>query len=46
MSKPVYLVAQIDVKDYESYLSEYGFPLPRQLRSVAATLWRRAESYS
>jgi uncharacterized protein (DUF1330 family) len=36
MSKPVYLVAQIDVKDYESYLSEYGFPLLEQLTEVGA----------
>ena len=36
MSKPVYLVAQIDVKDYESYLSEYGFPLLEQLAEVGA----------
>jgi uncharacterized protein (DUF1330 family) len=36
MSKPVYLIAQIDVKDYESYLSEYGFPLLEQLAEVGA----------
>ena len=36
MSNPVYLIAQIDVKDYESYLSEYGFPLLEQLSEIGA----------
>jgi len=36
MSNPVYLIAQIDVKDYESYLSEYGFPLLEQLTEIGA----------
>jgi len=36
MSNPVYLIAQIDVKDYQSYLSEYGFPLLEQLTEVGA----------
>jgi uncharacterized protein (DUF1330 family) len=36
MSNPVYLIAQIDVKEYESYLSEYGFPLLEQLTEVGA----------
>lgn len=36
MSKPVYLIAQIDVKDYESYLAEYGFPLLEQLTEIGA----------
>ena len=36
MSNPVYLIAQIDVKDYESYLSEYGFPLLEQLVEIGA----------
>ena len=36
MSKPVYLIAQIDVKDHESYLSEYGFPLLEQLTEIGA----------
>lgn len=36
MSNPVYLIAQIDVKNYESYLSEYGFPLLEQLTEVGA----------
>jgi hypothetical protein len=31
MSNPVYLIAQIDVKDYGSYLTDYGFPLLEQL---------------
>ena len=36
MSTPVYLIAQIDVKEYESYLSEYGFPLLEQLTEIGA----------
>lgn len=36
MSNPVYLIAQIDVKDYQTYLSEYGFPLLEQLTEVGA----------
>ncbi len=36
MSNPVYLIAQIDVKDCESYLSEYGFPLLEQLTEIGA----------
>jgi uncharacterized protein (DUF1330 family) len=36
MTNPVYLIAQIDVKDYESYLSEYGFPLLEQLTEIGA----------
>ncbi|MFT4614734.1 MAG: hypothetical protein ACI9NT_001885 [Bacteroidia bacterium] len=36
MSEPVYFVAQIDVKDYEAYLEEYGFPLLEQLNVIGA----------
>ena len=36
MSNPVYLIAQIDVKDYEEYLAEYGFPLLEQLTEIGA----------
>lgn len=36
MSNPVYLIAQIDVKNYESYLSDYGYPLLEQLTEVGA----------
>lgn len=36
MSKPVYLIAQIGVKNYESYLAEYGFPLLEQLAQIGA----------
>ena len=36
MSKPVYLIAQIDIKDYEKYLAEYGAPLLEQLTAIGA----------
>ena len=36
MSNPVYLIAQIDVKDYEKYIAEYGFPLLEQLTEIGA----------
>jgi uncharacterized protein (DUF1330 family) len=36
MSNPVYLIAQIEVKNHESYLAEYGFPLLEQLAEIGA----------
>ena len=34
MSEPLYLIAQIGVKDYESYLAEYGLPLLEQFNEL------------
>ena len=36
MSNPHYLIAQIDVKDYDSYLAEYAMPLMEILSDVGA----------
>ena len=36
MSEPAYFIAQIEVKDYEVYLKEYGFPLLEQLNVIGA----------
>jgi uncharacterized protein (DUF1330 family) len=46
MSNPVYLIAHIDVKDYESYLTEYGFPLLEQLTEIGAEVLAADSSFN
>lgn len=36
MSQPVYVIAQIDVKDHEIYMTEYGMPVLEQFNTVGA----------
>ena len=36
MTEPFYAIAQIDVKDYEAYVSEYGSPVFEQLQKAGA----------
>ena len=38
MSQPVYLIAQIEVKDRQQYLDQYGAPLAAQLAELGAEL--------
>ena len=36
MTQPVYLMAQIDVKDHQAYLEEYGMPVLDQFTEAGA----------
>ncbi|MEZ5572231.1 MAG: DUF1330 domain-containing protein [Halioglobus sp.] len=45
MSNPVFLIAQIDVKDYETYLTQYGFPLLHQLTEIGAEVLAADSSF-
>jgi uncharacterized protein (DUF1330 family) len=36
MTTPAYLIAQIDVKNLDRYLEEYGFPVLEQLKAEGA----------
>lgn len=38
MSKPVYFIGQVNVKDFDVYMSEYGMPVVQQLLSVGAEI--------
>ena len=38
MSSPVYMVAMIDVKDYETYGERYGMPVSRMFAEVGAEI--------
>jgi uncharacterized protein (DUF1330 family) len=45
LSEPVYLIAQIDVKDYESYLAEYGLPLLEQFNELGVEVLAAAPEF-
>jgi uncharacterized protein (DUF1330 family) len=45
MQEPVYVIAQIDVKDYESYLTEYGLPLLDQLNAFGVEVLTAAPDF-
>jgi uncharacterized protein (DUF1330 family) len=38
MATPVYMVAMIDVKDYETYAEQYGMPVGRMFAEVGAEI--------
>ena len=38
MTTPVYMFAQIDVKDYESYAEQYGLPVAQMFAEVGAKI--------
>ena len=45
MQEPVYVIAQIDVKNYESYLTEYGLPLLDQLNAFGVEVLTAAPDF-
>lgn len=38
MISPVYMIAMIDVKDYERYLEEYGIPVGEMFAEIGAEI--------
>ncbi|MFT4520754.1 MAG: hypothetical protein ACI9JM_003162 [Halioglobus sp.] len=45
MTQPVYFIAQIDVKDYKSYIEEYGMPLLELLNKIGAQVLSAAPEF-